>query len=236
MSGAGRPHVICHMMGTIDGRILTERWPDSVPGGEAYEAAHATFGADAWMCGRRTMEEFADGRRPDAEVERQEAGGPRDDHEAPGASPPYAVAIDGSGRLRWRSADVDGDHVIAVLTERVSDDSVDGLRKVGVSYVFAGERTLDLALALRKLHDLFGVRTLALEGGGGLNGSMLRAGLVDEVSLLVVPVADGERGAPSVFDAGDGEDGGGARRLSLTSVERRDGDVLWLRYRVGGPG
>lgn len=30
-----------------------------------------------------------------------------------------------------------------------------------------------------------------LEGGDGINGSFLRAGLIDEVSLLIAPVADG---------------------------------------------
>jgi riboflavin biosynthesis pyrimidine reductase len=58
---------------------------------------------------------------------------------------------------------------------------------------------------------------------------MMRAGLVDEVSLLV-PVADGRIGTPALFDV-DGEDVA-PRRLALESVERRASDVLRLRYRV----
>jgi riboflavin biosynthesis pyrimidine reductase len=69
-----------------------------------------------------------------------------------------------------------------------------------------------------------------LEGGGRINGGMLQAGLIDEVSLLVAPVADGHIGAPSLFDA-DGESVA-PRRLVLNQVERRAGDMLWLRYRV----
>ena len=54
-----------------------------------------------------------------------------------------------------------------------------------------GEADVDLRLALEKLGARFGVRTLMLEGGGGINGSFLRDGLIDEVSLLVAPVRTG---------------------------------------------
>lgn len=70
-----------------------------------------------------------------------------------------------------------------------------------------------------------------LEGGGRINGGMLRAGLVDEVSLLVAPVADGRIGTPALFDV-DGGEAVRPWRLVLEGVERRAEDVLWLRYRV----
>jgi 2,5-diamino-6-(ribosylamino)-4(3H)-pyrimidinone 5'-phosphate reductase len=99
-----------------------------------------------------------------------------------------------------------------------------------VSYHLAGAREIDLALALEKIGARFGVRTLMLEGGGSINGSMIRAGLVDEVSVLVTPVVDGRVGTPSLFDV-EG-DSSRPRRLALDAVERRADDVLWLRYRA----
>jgi len=69
-----------------------------------------------------------------------------------------------------------------------------------------------------------------LEGGGKINGGMLRAGLVDEVSVLISPVVDGRIGTPALFD--DDADEVTPRRLALESVERRADDMLWLRYRV----
>jgi riboflavin biosynthesis pyrimidine reductase len=69
-----------------------------------------------------------------------------------------------------------------------------------------------------------------LEGGGKINGGFLRAGLIDEVSLLVAPVADGRIGTPTTFDVlGDDV---APRRVALHEIERRTDDVLWLRYRV----
>jgi riboflavin biosynthesis pyrimidine reductase len=100
-----------------------------------------------------------------------------------------------------------------------------------VSYLFGGKRSLDLERVLEKLRREFGIEKLLLEGGGKINGSFLAADLVDELSVLVVPIADGAVGTPSLFDRSAGEMGG-VRRLKLVAFERRAGDALWMRYRV----
>jgi 2,5-diamino-6-(ribosylamino)-4(3H)-pyrimidinone 5'-phosphate reductase len=229
-----RPRVICHMMESVDGRIVTGGWPLTAEARRQYELVHASYEAEGWICGRVTMEPFAKRVRSEAEVARERAGGaPREDYVAPGEHDSFAFAIDPSGRLAWDSNDIDGDHVVAILSERVSDEYLAFLRGRGVSYLLAGERDVDLRLALEKIGERFGVRALMLEGGGRINGGMLRAGLVDEVSLLVAPVADGRVGTPALFDV-DGDDVT-PRRLALEAVERRADDVLWLRYRIESP-
>ena len=219
------------MMASIDGRIVTDGWPMSAEGRKQYEEVHATYDAQGWLCGRVTMEQhFAQSVRSDAEVAREHRGAPRDDFIAPGEHASFAFALDPHGKLAWRSSDIDGDHVVAILSERVSDEYLASLRERGVSYLLAGARDVDLALALEKIATRFAVRTLMLEGGGRINGSLLREGLIDEVSVLVAPVVDGRMGTPAVFDAEP--DGASAHRLALDAVERRADDVLWLRYRV----
>ncbi len=236
-----RPYVICHMMASIDGRIVPDGWPELGKGWAEYEATGSTFEADAWLCGRITMEHFAAGVRDAADIARDASarggGAVRADFIAPGEHAALAIALDPVGRLLWESNEISGDHVVAVLTERVSDDYLARLRAVGVSYILAGpgdKGDADLPAALQKLASAFGIETLLLEGGGGINGSMLRDGLIDEVSLLIAPVADGAVGAPSLFDVDQPAPGQRARRLTLQSVQRRADDVLWLRYRVQG--
>jgi 2,5-diamino-6-(ribosylamino)-4(3H)-pyrimidinone 5'-phosphate reductase len=225
-----RPRVICHMIASVDGRILTDGWPLSEDGRREYERVHESYAADGWLCGRVTLEaHFCQRVRTDAEIAREHHGGPRDDFRAPGEHASFAFAVDGSGRLAWDTAEIDGDHVVAILTERVSDDYLASLRERGVSYLLAGAREVDLPLALEKVAAVFGVRTLMLEGGGRINGGMLRAGLVDELSLLFAPVVDGRVGTPAVFDVGEDA---AAHRLRLEHVDRRADGVLWLRYRV----
>jgi len=229
-----RPRVICHMMASVDGRIVTEGWPLSAEARRQYEMVHTAYEADGWLCGRVTMEEhFATGVRPEAELAREHAGPPREDFVASGEHESFAFAVDPRGRLVWESGDLDGDHLVAVLTERVSDDYLKSLRARGVSYLLAGGRDVDFQRALEKIGERFGVRTLMLEGGGGINGSLLHAGLIDEVSVLIAPVADGRVGTPTVFDVlGDDVT---PRRLVLDGVERRADDVVWLRYHLDGP-
>jgi riboflavin biosynthesis pyrimidine reductase len=221
------------MVASIDGRIVTGGWPLTTEARKQYELVHASYEAEGWICGRVTMEPFAKRVRAESEVARERAGGaPREDHVAPGEHDSFAFAIDPSGRLDWESNDIDGDHVVAILTERVSDEYLAVLRERGVSYLLAGKRDIDLPFALEKIGARFGVRTLMLEGGGRINGGMMRAGLIDEVSLLMAPVADGRIGTPTLFDIEGGD--ASPRRLALEGIERRADDILWLRYRVEG--
>jgi 2,5-diamino-6-(ribosylamino)-4(3H)-pyrimidinone 5'-phosphate reductase len=225
-----RPRVICHMMTSLDGRILTDGWPLSAEGRKQYEQVHATYDPDGWLCGRVTMEQhFAQGSRPDAEVKREYRGAAREDFVAPGTHESFAFAVDTHGKLAWATNDVDGDHVVAILSERVSDDYLAFLRERGVSYLLSGAPEIDLALALEKIATRFGVKLLMLEGGGKINGGMLRAGLIDEVSVLVTPVVDGREGTPALFDVE--KDDAKPQRLELEAVEKRADGVLWLRYR-----
>ena len=228
---ATRPRVICHMAASLDGRIVVDGWPDRAAVSREYERVHESYNAEGWMCGRVTMEPFAKGLRSEREVRRKYTGRkPRDDFSAPGDHESFAFAIDPSGRLAWQSNDIAGDHVVAILSGRVSSEYLAFLRERGVSYILTGTTDVDLPLALKKIRQRFGVRTLLLEGGGRINGGMLRDRLIDEVSLLVAPVADGGIGTPALFDVDD-EDFT-PPRLLLKAVERRNSGILWLRYAV----
>jgi riboflavin biosynthesis pyrimidine reductase len=228
---ATRPRVICHMAASVDGRIVANGWPDAAAVRREYELIHAGYDADGWICGRVTMAPFAKSMRSEKEVRRKYTGRKsRDDFKAPGEYESFAFAIDPSGRLAWQSNDIDGDHVVAILSGRVSNDYLAFLRERGVSYILTGTNDVDLSLALKKIREQFGVRALMLEGGGRINGGMLRDGLVDEISLLLVPVADGRIGTPALFDIDDEDIT--PRQLILEAVERRPDGILWFRYRV----
>ena len=223
-----RPYVICHMLPSVDGRIVTSSWHLPRRLLTEYERTASAFEADAWIIGRISMEPYA-GKA----VLPARAGGPRiprTDYIARSDAPSYAIAIDPGGKLRWESGSIDEEHAVTVLTEQVPDRYLAFLRSQGVSYLFGGENRIELPRTLRKLRARFGIRRLLLEGGGKINGSFLAAGAIDELSLLIAPVADGGVGTPSLFDARKGP--GPARHLKLLSVERRRGDLLWVRYRV----
>ena len=222
-----RPYVICHMLPSIDGRIVIRGW-NLENASREYERTAATFDADAWIIGRISMEPYAGKARVPARRRGERIA--RRDFVADREAATYAIAVDPSGKLRWRASDIDGEHVITILTESVPDDYLAVLQSKGVSYLFGGKARIDLAKVLRKLRAHFGIRKLLLEGGGKINGSFLAANLIDELSVLVGPVADGSIGTPSLFDVDDRRVP--PRRLKLLSMEKRAGDIVWLRYKV----
>jgi 2,5-diamino-6-(ribosylamino)-4(3H)-pyrimidinone 5'-phosphate reductase len=223
-----RPYVICHMAPSIDGRIVGTNWASMRILSAAYERTAETFDADAWIIGRISMEPYAGKAR----VPRRKVKGriPRKDFITDSNAESYAIAIDPSGKLTWKSNAIDAERVITVLSERVSDDYLAFLQSRGISYLFGGRADINLSKVLVKLRMEFGIRKLLLEGGGKINGSFLSADLIDELSVLIAPVADGSIGTPTLFDAQARR--GPARNLRLISVERLKGDVVWLRYEV----
>ena len=228
-----KPYVICHMMPSLDGRLRTERWGLTGSAMAAYDRLANGYRCDAWLAGRKSMEGYAKGHFKGRSGNRARV--PRVDFVVPREKgQQLGIALDARGKLAWQHADAGGDPLVVVVGKDVSDAYLRALRETGISYVIAGERgNLDLARALDTLRRKFGVRRLIIEGGGTTNGAFLRAGLIDELSLLLVPVADGRPGEPALFDAVRPPLPARAlAHLSLTSVKREVAGMLWLRYRV----
>jgi riboflavin biosynthesis pyrimidine reductase len=223
------------MCTSIDGRVLGERW-GRLPGvkggaGGLFETTAASFGIGAWLVGTTTMKEFADGNLPLKKVTEPTE---RSDHLANPEAKRFAIGADAKGALRYKRGAVDGDHVVLLVSQRVSDEYLAHLRAAGVSYLFCGREKVDLRLACRKLASVLGLRKLMLEGGGAFNGAMLKAGLIDEISQVIVPVADGGTGITSFFDIPGRPPRRAAARLRLIQQRKLPGGVQWLRYRVAG--
>lgn len=225
-----KPYVIVHALSSIDGRIKATNWPP-LDQARIFESTAEKIKADAWVVGRTTMQEFSSKKahrlgKPDRSISKKE------DFVGEHTAKMYAVVIDPSGKCRWDSNLVSTEHVIEVLTERVSTAYLKHLREKQVSYVFAGKDSIDLAVALQKLAKVFGMKTVRVDGGGAMWGSFLKASLIDEISHIVVPVADGSVGTPTVFDAEQGHTKRKAKTLRLKSVKRLPGGVVWMRYLV----
>jgi 5-amino-6-(5-phosphoribosylamino)uracil reductase len=232
-----RPHIICHMGTSIDGRLHPSRFTATAAGISRdvlrghYERIHDGFAADGWIIGRKTMSEMAKG------AARQIADAPkvpREAHVGQRNERKLAVGIDPSGRVHYGKDNVGGDHAVAVLGEQVADAYLAELRQDGVSYVFAGQKGDDLAGAMEQLGARFGVRRLMLEGGGKINGAFLKHKLIDEFSTLIWPAVDGVAGTQSIvdYDGPEGDRPGAGQALRLTHCEALEGGMVWLRHAV----
>ncbi len=232
-----RPKIICHMVTSIDGKLHPSRFTGPAAGVDAgrlrqhYDEVSSRFGAQGWMCGRVTMQEISKGKARTVTgtgvTLREPFVGDRRDRD-------LAVAIDPHGKVHYGQDHLHGDHAVAVLSEAVTDAYLTELREDGVSYVFAGPDGRDLATAMDALGETFGVETLLLEGGAAINGSFLKAGLIDEISVLIHPAVDGLAGVQTIFEyqGKSDERPGVGQALRHFHTETLEGGMVWLRYRV----
>jgi 2,5-diamino-6-(ribosylamino)-4(3H)-pyrimidinone 5'-phosphate reductase len=222
-----KPYVICHSLGSIDGKIKQDIW--GLPDHHKYfEEPAAKIKADAWLVGRVTMQEFCSKKK--YKLNNKKSSLKKEDFVANQPAKKYCVVIDPSGKCFWDTNMVTTEHAIEVLTEKVSLAYLEHLRSKNVSYIFGGKKEIDLALVLQKLNQLFGIKTVRIDGGGHVNGSFLKAGLIDEMSLVLAPIGDGTIGALTVFEAEKGYGKRMATHFNLKSVKRIYKDFLWLRY------
>ena len=227
-----KPYVICHMNASIDGRIHHSRWrPAANRMAGLFERIHEQLGGGSWLTGPVTGIEYSQVESYD---HRTTETYPRGPWFAQRNATAYGIALDAYGKIAWGRSEIGGDPIVAVLTGSVSDAHLAGLRQDGVSYIVAGERELDLGVALDILNRELGIEYLLLEGGGASNGSFLRSGLIDEISLAICPAVDGAKGAPSIFDSGDTDAGVVAPigSMILASCEVLEGGAVWLRYKL----
>ena len=122
----------------------------------------------------------------------------------------------------------------AVLGEdTASEEYLEFLRKKEISFTFAGKDGHDIKKALKSLYSDFGIKNVLLCGGGILNGSFLKLGLIDELYLVLYPGIDGLSGVKSIFEyeGKKGEKPCDGQSLELLSCDVVRAGVVLLRYR-----
>ncbi|TAL36590.1 MAG: RibD family protein [Spirochaetes bacterium] len=223
MSGKDRPHVVLHNAISADGRIT---------GFEADQALYyrlaGTWNEDATLVGADTFLAVP-GPFPDEDHHTFEPP-----FEIGTDNRPLLVVPDSRGRLRiwhylkslpfWREG-------ISLCSAATPPEHRAYLRERHIHAIEAGADHVDLAHALAILKSEFLVNTVRVDSGGTLNGALLRAGLVDEMSLLVSPCLAG--GIPNgIFREPALPAGAGPIRLELMEAQKLEQGHLWVRYRI----
>lgn len=222
---ASLPHVVIHNAVSADGRM---DWisPDL---GLYYRLARE-FNEDATLIGADTVL-AAEAMYPEDQASSDAEGSAETGEE----SRPILVLVDSRGRLqnlpRWRRQPYWGRLVVLCATSTPAE-YIDRLRAMEIDCIVAGHERVDLRAALSELAESHRVRCVRVDSGGSLNGALLRAGLVNEISLLTCPQFVGGTSPRSVFRAPDLAGADCVVPLKLTHVDRLEGDVVWLRYDV----
>jgi 2,5-diamino-6-(ribosylamino)-4(3H)-pyrimidinone 5'-phosphate reductase len=221
MTAPEKPYVVLHNAVSADGRIT---------GFEADQALYYSLASawheDATLVGSGTFLAVP-------------GPFPEEDHHA--FEPPFEIGTDtrpllvvpdSRGRIRfwhylkslpfWREG-------IALCTGATPPEHRAYLEERHIRVIDAGEDRVDFARALAVLRSEFSVRTIRVDSGGTLNGVLLRAGLVDEISIVVSPcLAGGNPGGIFREPASPA----GPIVLELMEAKAIEKDHVWIRYRV----
>lgn len=248
-----KPKLITHSHASVDGRLTVApdvlllygdpRW-SAVAGADedVYGWLQRTFHPQAFLEGSGSfMLEGApvDPLPPVA----GECAGLYDDYlpaevvDVPGRK--WLVVVDSRGRGRWLYKEFPGEdwlgwHILILVSAGTPAEYLAYLRRESIPYLAAGSDRVNLAAALDKLNTRLGVDTVVSTAGGKLSGALLRAGLVDEVSITFFPALIGGTATPTLFDSPELAAGELPARLSLLSSEVLPGGSVRLHYAVGG--
>jgi 2,5-diamino-6-(ribosylamino)-4(3H)-pyrimidinone 5'-phosphate reductase len=144
----------------------------------------------------------------------------------------WFAVVDGRGRIRWTSKADAGRRLLVIVSRATPAPYLAYLRSEDVPYLVAGNGPVDLGGALRTMKDQLEATCVVSEAGGGLNGALLRSGLVDELHLTLLPSLVGGLGTPTTFDGVPLYPGQFPTRLRLLDARVTADGIVSLHYEV----
>lgn len=147
-------------------------------------------------------------------------------------TPKYFVVVDGRGRMDWQFTGDDETSLVVLVCRATPTGYLRRLRELGVGYLVVGEQTVDLPEALLRLGTELGATTVIADGGGGINGALLRAGLIDELHVITFPALVGGDTTPSFLDGAPLSPGSSLVTLRAQGLVQGARGSTWARYEV----
>ncbi len=143
----------------------------------------------------------------------------------------WFTVVDSRGRVRWTERHENWDALVLVARSTPAD-YLGYLRRERICYLVVGEERVELSRAVAAMGTELGIKCILSAAGGGLNGELLRADLIDELHLTLAPALVGGLGTPSVMDGSPLAVGESPTRLELLSAQTDSGGSVRLHYVV----
>jgi len=216
-----QPKVVLYNAVSLDGRI--NGFPVDLG---KYYALAAVWKEDISLVGSNTILESttqipAEGDEP--MPKEKKAGDKR----------PMLVVVDSQGRVKvwnyllkqpyWRDA-------ISLCSKKTPPEHLAYLKNKGIECIIAGEDKVDLKKTLQILSDKHRIKTIRVDSGGMLNSALLKADLVDEVSILIHPSLVGGPDPRTINNSSALTDK--PIKLKPIKCEKLEGGLYWMRYKI----
>jgi len=152
-----------------------------------------------------------------------------------GMKNPTRIIIDSKARIPLNSRIIDSSNkiqTIIAVTHNASSRKIKEIQKKGAQVLVYGNGKVNLRNLFQQLEKM-GLKKIIVEGGGEINWSVLRLGLVNELVVTISPVVIGGRDAKTLVE-GKGFTNisdGIKMKLSNTIIQNKNEIVLFYKLR-----
>jgi 2,5-diamino-6-(ribosylamino)-4(3H)-pyrimidinone 5'-phosphate reductase len=152
-----------------------------------------------------------------------------------GMKNPTRIIIDSKARIPLNSRIIDSSNkiqTIIAVTHNASSRKIKEIQKKGAQVLVYGNGKVNLRNVFKQLEKM-GLKKIIVEGGGEINWSVLKLGLVNELVVTISPVIIGGRDAKTLVE-GKGFTNisdGIKMKLSNTIIQNKNEIVLFYKLR-----
>ena len=148
---------------------------------------------------------------------------------------PVRIIIDSKARIPLNSRIIKSSKKIQTIvgtTRNAPIRKINALKKVGVQVLFSGKRKVNIKSLFQQLENL-GLKRILVEGGGEINWSVLKIGLVNELIVSISPVVVGGRNAKTLVEGEGISNITNGIKLKLTRTLINNKNEIVLSYKLG---
>jgi len=222
-----KPHIICYMMTSTDGRIdcaMTSK----LNGVKDYYKKLDELNIPSTLSGRTTAQlELA---LPAEYIVKNISKEDHDCFSKKTDSDGYDIIVDTKGRLLWdNDNNYENPHII-ISSQKVNKECLKYLDSKNISWIVSRKDNIDLAKASEILFDKFNVKRLGIVGGSKINTAFLKANLLDEIVLFIGAGIDARIGYTTLFDGLD--ENSDVIPLQLNKVKSFESGAVMISYKT----
>jgi 2,5-diamino-6-(ribosylamino)-4(3H)-pyrimidinone 5'-phosphate reductase len=152
-----------------------------------------------------------------------------------GAKNPTRIIIDSKARIPLDSRIIESSkkiQTIIAVTHNASSKKIKQIENKGAQVLVSGNEKVNIRNLFQQLEKI-GIKKILVEGGGEINWSVLKLGLVNDLIVTVSPVVIGGRDAKTLVEGkGFANISDGIKmKLSNTRIQNKNEIVLFYKLR-----